>query len=166
MENKTNIPYPSIKVEEENSYYADLLSIDYAGKVSEITAVMLYSYQHFNKFKENEKFSKIIEEIAQYEMIHMELLGKTIKLLGKDPIYKTCESSRGECIMWKSNYVDYKTNLKDMLKIDIDSEVTAIKTYKEHKKIINDKYIKALLDRIILDEQRHLEIFTRLYNEL
>ena len=34
--------YPEVSVEKENSYYADLLSIDYAGDVSETTAVMLY----------------------------------------------------------------------------------------------------------------------------
>ena len=53
-----------------------------------------------------------------------------------------------------------------MLKVDIYSEKTAIKTYEHHKKIINDKYIKQMLDRIILDEKRHLEIFQTLYDEL
>lgn len=158
--------YPEVSVEKENSYYADLLSIDYAGDVSETTAVMLYSYQHFDKFKENEEFSKILEKIAIDEMIHLELLGKTIKLLGKNPVYKTCEARKEECIMWSSKNVDYTTNLKEMLEVDINSEKIAIKTYEAHKKIINDKYIKVLLDRIILDEKRHLEIFTRLYNKI
>lgn len=163
---KNIMSYPEVLVEKENSYYADLLSFDYAGNVSETTAVMLYSYQHFNTFKENEEFSKVLEEIAKDEMMHLELLGKTIKLLGKKPIYKTCESRKEECIMWTSKNINYTTNLKEMLENDIDSEKIAIKSYKAHKEIINDKYIKILLDRIILDEKRHLEIFTRLYNKL
>ena len=129
---KLDIPYPKVRVEEKNPYYADLL----------------------------------MEEIAKAEMIHLELLGKTIKLLGKNPIYSTCEASRGDCIMWNSNFVNYSTDLKDMLKIDISSEEAAIKTYTLHKKLIDDKYIKEMLDRIIMDEKRHLEIFNYLYDGL
>ena len=38
MKVKLDIPYPEIRVEEKNPYYADLLSQDYAGKISETTA--------------------------------------------------------------------------------------------------------------------------------
>lgn len=163
---KLDIPYPKVRVEEKNPYYADLLSEDYAGIKGELTAITQYSYQHMEKFSSNIEFSKIMEEIAKAEMIHLELLGKTIKLLGKDPIYSTCEAFRGDCIMWNSNFVNYSTDLKDMLKIDISSEEAAIKTYTLHKKLIGDKYIKEMLDRIIMDEKRHLEIFNCLYDGL
>lgn len=166
MKVRLDIPYPEVKVEEKNTFYADLLSEDYAGKNSEVTAVLLYSYQHFNKFREDKEFAKIIEEIAIVEMKHIEMLGETINLLGKAPIYKTCEAERGDCVMWSSDNVNYSLDLKEMLKIDIESEKRAIKTYSEHKNIIKDKYIKALLDRIILDEIKHLEIFNELYNNL
>lgn len=166
MKVKLDIPYPEIKVENENSYYADLLSEDYAGRNSETTACLLYSYQHFQKFKDNEEFSKVIEEISITEMRHLEMLGKTIKLLGKDPIYKTCEATRGDCVMWSACNIDYTTDLKEMLRVNIAAETQAIKTYQEHKGIISDKYIKALLERIILDEKKHLEIFESLYNEI
>ena len=166
MKVKLDIPYPEIRVEKENLYYADLLSEDYAGMVSETTAVMLYSYQHFDKFNSDKEFSKIIEEIGRVEMMHLEMLGKTIKLLGKSPIYKVCEALSDNCVFWNSKYVNYKTSLKDMLKIDIFSEESAIKTYTEHKKIIKDKYIREMLSRIILDEKRHLEIFKEMLSNL
>ena len=166
MKVKIDLPYPEVRVEEKNPYYADLLSLDYAGRTSELTAVMLYSYQHFDKFKTNEEFAKIIEEIAKVEMKHLELLGETIKLLGKEPVYKTCESERGDCIMWSATNVDYETDLKGMLEINIKAESTAIKTYTNHRKIIKDKYIKELISRILLDEERHLSIFKTLYNSL
>lgn len=164
MKVNLDIPYPEVKVEEKNPYYADLLSENYAGKTSETTATLLYSYQHFSTFDSNIEFSKIIEEIAIVEMKHLEMLGKTIKLLGQEPIYKTCEASRGDCVMWSASNVDYSTKLKDMLKFNIQSESNAIKNYETHKKIIKDKYIKNMLDRIILDEKRHLEIFNILYD--
>ena len=142
MKVKLDIPYPKVKVEEKNPYYADLLSEDYAGRTSETTATLLYSYQHFNTFDSNEEFSKIIEEIAIVEMKHLEMLGKTIKLLGREPIYKTCEASRGDCVMWSASNIDYSTRLKEMLEVDIREESKAIKIYESHKKLIKDKYIK------------------------
>lgn len=163
---KLDIPYPKVRVEEKNPYYADLLSEDYAGLVSELTAVTLYSYQHMEKFSSNDEFSKIIEEIANVEMMHLELLGKTIRLLGKEPIYSTCEASRGDCIMWNANNVNYTSDLRQMLKADINSEKQAIVNYKHHLNLIDDKYIKAVLSRIILDEQHHLEIFETLLEQL
>ena len=166
MKVKLDIPYPEVRVEEKNPYYADLLSEDYAGRSSETTATLLYSYQHFNTFDSNEEFSKIIEKIAIVEMKHLEMLGKTIKLLGKEPIYKTCEASRGDCVMWSASNIDYSTRLKEMLEVDIREESKAIKIYESHKKKIKDKYIKNMLDRIILDEKRHLEIFKSLYEGL
>lgn len=166
MKVKLDIPYPEVRVEEKNPYYADLLSQDYAGDVSELTASLLYSYQHFEIFKENEEFSRIIEEISIVEMKHLEMLGKTIKLLGKSPVYKTCESSMGDCVMWSSSNVVYDNDLRDMLKTDIKAEKMAIKTYEHHKEIIDDKYIKEVLERIILDEKRHLEIFEMLLEKL
>lgn len=166
MKVKLDLPYPEVKVEEKNPYYADLLSEDYAGKVSETTAALLYSYQHFITFDNNVEFSKIIEEISIVEMTHLEMLGKTIKLLGSEPIYKTCEASRGDCVMWNASNIDYSSKLREMLEIDIKAETNAIKTYESHRKIIKDKYIKNMLDRIILDEKRHLEIFNNLYDGL
>ena len=166
MKVKIDLPYPEVKVEEKNAYYADLLSQDYAGVVSETTAVMQYSYQHFDKSKENKEFAEIIAEIAEVEMKHLELLGETIKMLGEEPIYKTCESERGDCVFWSAKNVNYKTDLKDMLKSDINSEKGAIKNYENHKRLIKDKYIKNMLDRIILDEKRHLEILNNIYDGL
>ena len=161
-----DIPYPRVRLEEKNPYYADLLSEDYAGNQGELTAITLYSYQHFDKFKENENLAEILSEIAMVEMKHLELLGETIKLLGKNPIYSTCESEYGNCVMWNSSNVDYVTDIKGILKADIKSEEIAIKNYKAHKQLIKDKYIKDLIDRILLDEYRHLKIFNTLYNSL
>lgn len=166
MKVKLDIPYPEVKVEEKNPYYADLLSQDYAGEVSETTASFLYSYQHFDTFSSNEEFSNIIEEISIVEMKHLEMLGKTIKLLGKSPVFKTCESSRGDCVMWSSSNVIYDNDMRDMLKTDIRSEKMAIKNYEHHRELIDDKYIKEMLSRIILDEKRHLEIFETLLEKL
>lgn len=51
-----------------------------------------------------------------------------------------------------------------MLRSDIVAETEAIKQYKLHWKIIEDKYIRALIERILEDEEEHLRIFEKLYS--
>lgn len=153
---KSNLPYPDIKVEKENIEYAKLLMYPYASMVSEDTATHLYMYQSFIL---DNNIGKILENIAIVEMHHLEMLAKTINLLGLKPEYKSND------IPWTSNYVNYTTNLKDILKINIEAETLAIKNYQNLIKVINDKYIKKMLERIIIDEEIHLKIFNDLYKE-
>lgn len=153
---KSNLPYPDIKVEKENIEYAKLLMYPYASMISEDTATHLYMYQSFIL---DNNIGKILENIAIVEMHHLEMLAKTINLLGLKPEYKSND------IPWTSNYVNYNTNLKDILKINIEAETLAIKNYQNLIKVINDKYIRKMLERIIVDEEIHLKIFNDLYNE-
>lgn len=153
---KSTLPYPEIKVENENIEYAKLLMYPYAGMISEDTATHLYMYQSFIL---DEEISKILENIAIVEMHHLEMLAKTINLLGIKPEYKSNN------IPWTSDYVNYNTNLKDMLKTNIESEKLAIQNYQSLIKVIDDKYIKELLKRIIIDEEIHLKIFNELYEK-
>ena len=164
MECRIDKPYPKIEVEEENINYANLLLEDYSGIVSEETAINQYIYQHFDKFNINEEFSKTMSSIAVVEMKHLELLGKTIKLLGINPIFKIKEKN---CMTyWSSSFVDYNTNIIDMLKNDIKIEEQAIHNYKYHISIINDKYVKRLLYRIIEDEEQHIKCFNILLENI
>lgn len=155
MDHEKNYPEP--KVEKNNIEYAQILMQDYAGKVSEDTAIHLYSFQHFTA--SNAEFKKAIIKIAITEMKHLELLGKTIYLLGIKPEYKTFDSTTNNLIPWNSDNVNYETDFEKILKLNIASEKTAIKNYKYHSSIINDKYIKNLLARIIEDEEEHIRIF-------
>jgi len=156
---KVDKPYPEIKVEGENLYYADILLNDYTGIVSETSAVFLYSYEHIYKFKENIEFSEVMEQISIVEMHHLEILGKLITLLGGNPIFKVKENYNNYLTYWSSSFIDYENNIIDMLKTNIKGEEQAIKNYKCHASIINDKYIKGILYRIIEDEEKHIECF-------
>lgn len=160
MDNK---PYPEPKVESENMFYANLLLQDYAGMASEFTAVSLYSFQHIVSEKEYKDYAELIGGISMVEMKHLELLGKTIKLLGRKPAFIYCSCNEWE--YWKSSNVDYADNILDMLRADIRSESEAIENYKKHLEMIGDKYIRKLLDRIITDEKLHLKLFENMYNK-
>ena len=155
MEYRSALPYPKVQVERKNIEYAKMLTNAYVGNVSEDTAIHLYMYEHI--VLDNE-YGKIMEQISMVEMYHFELLAKAIKLLGLDPKYKTYNPDK----YFSSEYVKYGKNLNDMLEINIISEEIAIDNYEKLANIIDDKYIKELLNRIILDEKIHLEIFRKL----
>lgn len=159
-------PYPEVKVERPNTHYAKILLQDYAGTVSEQTAINLYMYQHFLQADKWKKFADLIEEIAIVEMHHLELLGETILKLGLNPVYATFDSKTDNKIYWSSKNVNYTDKIKEMLEEDIKAETLAINQYHLHMKMIDDKYIKALLLRIIEDEVEHLEIFKELYKSI
>lgn len=165
MEYKLNKDYPEVRVEEENKYYANLLLEDYAGFYSELTAITEYVYQDFSCFKKYPKFANSMSQIAKVEMKHLELLGKTIKLLGVDPKYKFTNNKCNYYEYWNSSFINYDTYIIYMLNSNIIKEEIAIKNYKKHISVIKDKYVKELLYRIIEDEKIHIKCFKELLNE-
>lgn len=141
----------------QNIKYANLLYDNFAGAESELTAVNQYIYEHI-ELKRYENFSKILLSIAIEEMHHLELIGDLIRKLGKRPYFIDKNKSA-----WNAENIKYHfNNVYDMLMFNIESEKKAILGYKEAIKHTQNKSIKDLLERIILDEQTHLEIFNRL----
>ena len=158
-------PYPDIKVEKENSYYAKLLLEDYAGLEGELSAITQYSYETLDIFMKYPQVSKELEKIAMVEMRHLEILGKIIKLLGLKPEYKYYNSSNNYYTYWNASSLDYNTDIKEILLNDIRIERIAIANYEFHINLINDKYIKKILYRIVEDEILHIECFKELLKD-
>ena len=146
--------YPEIKVSGPNRYYAELLMEDYAGAVSELTAIHQYVHHHIMFGSEYKELAELEECIARSEMEHLEIIGELIKLLGEDPRFCTVENNEEVC--WSPAAVYYGSNVCDRLAADIAGEKAAIKNYSQHYKVIDDPYIKAVLSRIINDEQYHV----------
>jgi len=135
----------------------------YAGNISELTATSQYSFQSFylNEYKD---LSNLIEQIAMVEMYHLKILAKLILLLGLTPYYVTYDC-RNTPIPWNSDNIDYTVDYRDMLLSNINSEIIAIRDYNKLIKETNDPNIKNILRRIIMDEERHMEIFNELLKE-
>lgn len=159
----SDLPYPEPRVEGTNVEYANILLKDYSGRVSEFTAISLYSYQHFISDGQFEDYAEVIGGVSMAEMKHLELLGETIKLLGVKPIYIDSACPPGK--LWTPGYVNFTILIKEMLVEDIKSEKKAIENYKYHISIIKDRYIRELLERIILDEELHVKLFMELYEK-
>lgn len=152
-------PYPEIKIEYPNIYYAELIIDDYAGVVSEFTAINQYLYHYFF-FKEIDQWlGELLENISVTEMLHMEILADLIKKLGGNPVIRGSHSTNGK--LWSSDFIYYGINLCERLQADLESEYRAIENYQKHINYIADPYIKTILHRIILDEQVHIHLFKK-----
>lgn len=159
----TGSHYPEPKVECKNMNYANILLKDYAGVVSELTAVNLYIFQHIASDGKYKDYSKLIKGISIVEMKHLHLLGETIKLLGVKPAYTNSICPCGQ--FWTGAYVNYTDRILEMISEDIRSEKQAIMNYEKDICLIHDKHIKKLLERIIEDEKVHLKLFKEIYRE-
>lgn len=150
-------PYPEVKVAGPNPCYACMLMDDYAGVVSEFTAISQYLYQHFFFTDIDKKLGKLLKKVSINEMHHMEILADIIKELGGDPrirgSFSTCNN------YWNGSFVNYSRELCDQLKADIDAEHQAISAYRKRIRLIQDSNIQAILQRIILDEKVHIRLF-------
>lgn len=150
-------PYPEIRVAGPNPCYACLLMDDYAGVVSEFTAISQYLYHYFFFKDIDSQLGKLLENVSITEMLHMEILADTIKKLGENPVIKGSYSTMGS--FWNGSFIHYGMQLCEQLKADIDAEYKAIEEYQKHTFMIRDPYIQAILQRIILDEKVHIRLF-------
>lgn len=146
---------PTLKVEKENKEYAQILLEDYAGNISEDTAIHQYLYQAL--IVDNSSLKKSLTRIAITEMHHLHILGEIIELLGGNPFYGTIKNHHIDS--WDASNINYEKNPYVFLKNNITQENIAIKHYKMRIKQIDDDYIKEILENIILDEQNHIKIF-------
>lgn len=66
------LPYPQTRVKEKNQAYANLLSVDYCGSVSELSAIAQYINNQNRLSCDRCQVAKVILGIAMAEMIHMQ----------------------------------------------------------------------------------------------
>ena len=158
-------PYPPIQVKERNQIYANLLSADYCGSVSELSAITQYINNENRLSGEKCSMAKTILGIAMAEMMHLQKLGELIFLLGGNVDY-TVKMQNGCSQMWTPKYLTIPENPRDMLIADIESERDAIRQYKMHIEMICDNAVNAVLARIIKDEEYHIILLQAMMDEL
>lgn len=149
----SDLPYPKIEVE-QNVAESKILMPVYSGSASELTAVMTYSFQMYVSPKYPEIVAAL-EGIAITEMMHHKLLGEAIYALGGYPVM-------GARTYWNGSFVNYALDPRKYLKQNITSEQTAILNYERTILNLTTDSVKMLLERIILDEQVHIDVFKKL----
>lgn len=158
-----DLPYPPIEIEGQNPRYAQILLHDYAGPHGELTALTQYFYQYFIINNQYSNFARELECISIVEMKHMKMLGEIIVLLGGNPLLRTIAPRRN--IYWCGNNISPTQDIKNFLIQNIAGENLAIENYRKHIAMINDVKIKAILNRIIKDEENHISIFNKYLKE-
>lgn len=159
-----DLPYPEIQVKERNQTYANLLSVDYCGAVSEMSAITQYINNENRMSCEKCPLARTILGIAMAEMIHLQKLGELIFLLG-GTIDFTAKGRSGRQKLWTPGYLNIPGNIERMILADIESERAAISQYKMHMKQIKDEYVNAVLARIIKDEEYHIMMLQNLQTD-
>ena len=162
------IPYPKLSVEGKNDAYANILLSLYAGRISEMTAVSTYSYQTVQLKESHPEASTLMKCISITEMKHFDILAALIKMLGTDPRLVAPAknmSRRNRYFWWTGEYVNYAKDYNTIIDSNIAAEKSAIAEYKRAIQMIADKGITDVIERIILDEEKHIEIFESLKNK-
>lgn len=159
-----DLPYPPIQVSGKNQAYANLLSMDYCGSVSEMSAIAQYINNENRLSCEKCPLAKTILGIAMAEMIHLQKLGELIFLLGGNVDF-VARGHNGRPRMWTPEYLTLPMQTGKMLLADIESEKAAIHQYRMHMNMINDKDVNAVLARIIQDEEYHILLLQTLLKE-
>jgi bacterioferritin (cytochrome b1) len=151
-----NIPYPEVRVTEENIDYAKILSCSFAGDESEVSLGMDYFYFYFLLSRENPELAKIMLCFAYDEVLHTQLMGHTVALLGGDP--KIGYNNNYGFFYWTGEFGNYQKNVRRMIVDGIKGEEAMINQYEAAKETIKDPYIHETIDRIILDNLEHMRI--------
>ena len=160
-----DLPYPPIAVSERNLSYADMLSVDYCGTVSEFTAIAQYINNENRLSCEMCAIAKPLLGMAVCEMMHLQKLGELIVLLGGNIGY-TASSRNGRAVMWSPSFANIPSECSRMLQADIEAEIEAINQYEMHISWIKDECVNAVLRRIIQDEEYHIMMLKTLAKEL
>ena len=155
-----NLPYPCVKGKDANRLVAELLYKAYLG---ELYSISEYSYQEILFQNEYKIAAEIIECIAITEMKHFKMIGKLIFELGYDPKIKFTDGVRKSIKTTRNVYPSVnKEFLKSSIYNDMTEEGLAAATYRKIAELTTDKDIKAIINRIILDEEHHAETLQRL----
>ena len=154
IEVRVNKPYPEIVNAVEDMQTVSVLKNLTSGRVGELAAVMQYIYQSVVSDKVNEDVAEIFEEIGITEMVHMDMLMHAITQFGGAPRY---EDSQGN--YFNTANVNYSMKLMEMLENNIRAENLAIENYQMAINKVKNQSLKDLFARIVEDEQRHVEVF-------
>ncbi len=160
-----DLPYPPIEVSERNLSYADMLTVDYCGAVSELSAITQYINNENRLSCERCDIARPLLGMAVCEMMHLQKLGELIVLLGGNIGY-TASSRNGRSVMWSPSFLNIPSECSRMLQADMEAEIEAINQYEMHISWIKDECVNAVLRRIIQDEEYHIMMLKTLAKEL
>ena len=157
-------PYPPIRPESRDPAYARAMLSNVGSDNSEMSAISLYFYNSVILDAKYAEFAQCFHIVSIVEMHHLDIFAKFACQMGLDPRL-WCERNRRETY-WTPAYNQYPREVRAVVENAIMGEKAAIRKYERQCETIRDKNIVENLQRIILDERRHIEIFDSMLERL
>ena len=151
---QVDLPYPSTDSLTQDVRSGYIISYAYATARGELNAILQYVYHHHFFESIEQEYADTLMSIAVCEMMHLNILGSAMLKLGVNPRY--VERPNTDCF-FNTSSVSQATMPQKMLMDDIQGEMTAILDYQKMLLVLKNEQVAALVQRIILDEQLHLE---------
>lgn len=141
-----------LKVTEKNKKYVDILKNEIEGEDGELQVFYLFKYQSLNKYLVDTNIYNNLEKLSTEALNHYEELGKILQLLG------------GNIELKNIIFNDYlnENNIEKIFEIDIRKLKQRIISYTNSFSKIEDKYIKEVLQKYIIDYRNSLKILEML----
>ncbi len=159
-----DLPYPTTDGIRNDALSLQIISPAYSTSVGELNAVLQYVYHSFCFYKHGLKdCAEMLMSIAKAEMIHLDILGKTIFALGAAPVFAQYPSTGFN--FYSTKYVAYSNTLRHMLEDDLICERRAIADYKKMLRCLKNKQVVAIVSRIIDDENLHVAAIEEILKE-
>ena len=177
---RSSAAYPPVQVSGKNLDYAREILENIGSPESEMSTISLYIYNSLVTADEFREVSECFHGLAVVEMRHLEIFSRLVKLLGVQPrlwcqrTYRKRGFGSGlfmnssvsnRMVWWSPSYNTYHCELRPMLTDAIKGEEAAIRQYRRQAEMIQDTCICEVLKRIILDEERHIEVLRDLYEK-
>ncbi|MEA5619509.1 manganese catalase family protein [Cronbergia sp. UHCC 0137] len=170
-------PIHTVKVNEANPRFAQLLLEQFGGATGELTAALQYWVQSFHV--ENPGIRDMLQDIAIEEFGHLEMVGKLIEAHTKNTdqteAYKsTLFAIRGigphfldsQGNAWSAKYLNEGGDVVRDLRANIGAEAGARQTYEELIKLATDEGTKQTLVHLLTREISHTQMFMKALDSL
>lgn len=152
-----DLPYPPVQTDSRSSDYAYAMLSNIGSDNSEMSAVCLYFYNSVILEPGYAEFAECFHKISVVEMQHLHIFASLASQMGLDPRLWCMQNRRRS--YWSPAYNSYPRQIHEVIENSIKGELAAIQKYTRQSEIIRDENIVDILDRIILDEQHHVELF-------
>lgn len=157
-------PYPPVQAAGRHPEYGRAMLSNIGSDHSEMGTVSQYFYNSVILKPEHEAIARCFHQISVVEMHHLNIFASLAFQLGMDPRL-WCVRSGGRSY-WSPAYNHYPRELRRILENAVQDEQAAVRKYRRQAETIRDPNIVDNLNRIILDEERHIELFQTMLRRL
>lgn len=157
-------PYPAIQVQGPSPLCARAILDNLGGNASEMSAIAQYLYSATVLQASAPKAAEYFHKIAIVEMRHLSIFAELVLHLGGEP--RLWSYVNGRAAYWNPSVLTYSHELPVLLNRAVMHENRTIAEYRRLAAELPDPNIRAILERLILDEEKHVFIFRCLGKEI